>query len=87
MIEVVEEKPLPCFANPEVEKKTESSFYIPFVLDNASGVNIWGCRDAFVSLTSDCDTVMKWFENTRKKAQMKGWVKFAIIDALTKTKV
>ncbi|EEY66096.1 uncharacterized protein PITG_03638 [Phytophthora infestans T30-4] len=30
---------------------------------------------------------MKWFENTYKKAQMKGLVKFAIVDAATKMKV
>ncbi|KAF4043785.1 hypothetical protein GN244_ATG03655 [Phytophthora infestans] len=87
MIEVVEDKSLPCFANPNAEKKSDKSFNIPFVLDSASGVNICGCREAVVSVTLDCNTVMKWFENTYKKAQMKGLVKFAIVDAATKMKV
>ncbi|KAG6964976.1 hypothetical protein JG688_00007448 [Phytophthora aleatoria] len=30
---------------------------------------------------------MRWFENTYKKAQMKGLVKFAIVDVTTKKKV
>ncbi|KUF79528.1 5-methyltetrahydropteroyltriglutamate--homocysteine methyltransferase [Phytophthora nicotianae] len=30
---------------------------------------------------------MRWFENTCKKAQMKGLVKFAVVDATTKKKV
>ncbi|POM64845.1 Hypothetical protein PHPALM_19568 [Phytophthora palmivora] len=85
MNEVVEDKP--CFTNPVVGKDPGNSFYIPFVLDNASGVTICGCREAFVSLTSNCDTTMRWFENTRVKAQMKGLVKFAIFDANTQKKV
>uniref|UniRef100_H3H819 CCHC-type domain-containing protein n=1 Tax=Phytophthora ramorum TaxID=164328 RepID=H3H819_PHYRM len=87
MIEVVEEKPTPCLTSTKVENASGNSFFIPFVLDNASGVNICGCKEAFVSLTSECDTVMKWFDNSRKKAQMKGLIKFAIVDAQTKARV
>ncbi|KAE9213995.1 hypothetical protein PF005_g9995 [Phytophthora fragariae] len=87
MIEVVEKRPMPCFTGTEVENASGNSFFIPFVLDNASGVNICGCKEAFVSLTSECDTVMKWFDNSRKKVQMQGLIKFAIVDAQTNARV
>lgn len=61
MIEVVHGDDAPCLSS-----RTESAagFCLSFVLDNASGVNICGCRDAFFSMTEDNDTVMKWVEKS-----------------------
>ncbi|GMF29789.1 unnamed protein product [Phytophthora fragariaefolia] len=81
-------------ARPKIQMMTlqvtitqNESVCVPFVLDNAAGVHICGCRDAFESLSNDCDVKMTWFDHTEKKAGQYGIVKFIAVDAVTGERV
>ncbi|KAE9003156.1 hypothetical protein PR003_g18451 [Phytophthora rubi] len=88
MIVTVKSDAAPCYTNESTTTESANGFCLPFVLDNASSVNICGCRDAFISMTEDTDTVMKWVEkSTTLQPKYKGLVRLVMIDADTMKKV
>ncbi|KAG6572566.1 ABC transporter G family member 31 [Phytophthora cinnamomi] len=88
MIEVVKSYDELCYTNELSTIESADGLCLPFVLDNASSVNVCGCRDAFISMTEDTVTVMKWVEkSTTLKPKFKGLVRLVMTDAITRMKV
>ncbi|KUF77446.1 hypothetical protein AM588_10000038 [Phytophthora nicotianae] len=78
----------PCLASKSSPIESDQDFSLSFVLDNASTVNICGCREAFVSLIEDNETTLEWIEkSTTLEPKYKGLIKLEMVDVVTKKKV